>query len=136
MRIDGQIGAEDVKKLFLERENRAVVVASFENGRAKLAAACLIVSDHLDEHFAAARQFMRDSLASDLMVDGLTGLLCLEALQFETDAVLGQQCVHDFVLAATEGLNPPGAAFVLLNKIKRGVWPQDLKDWEDLTDGK
>ncbi len=53
MRIDGQSGGEDVRKLFLKRDNRAVVVAAFENDGAKLAAACVIVSDHLRERMAA-----------------------------------------------------------------------------------
>ncbi len=135
MRIDGQSIDEDVKKLFLERENRPVVVASFENDRAKLAAACLIVSEHIDEHFAAARQHMRDSLRSDIKIDGLTGLLCLEALRFEPEEMLKQWHVHDFVLAVTQGLNPPGAAYVSLNKIQNGDWPRNLDEWTDLVDG-
>ena len=83
----------------------------------KTFAACLIVSDGLDECRREARDYLLQQIEADVAVDPLTGLLCLEALQIFSKETWARPKVRKFIKHCTELRNASDLAFSLLEKL-------------------
>jgi hypothetical protein len=85
----------------------------------KTFAACLIVSDGIQELRVMAREYLVARLGADVSVDALTGLLCLEALQFVPDICLAQPAVCEFIKQCAGLRDSSDLALMLLERLRR-----------------
>lgn len=96
--LRGESGATTgVAGVHLKAAKREILNAFAGPEPGKTFAACLIISDGILPQRREAREHLLGRVAADVAVDGLTGLMCLETLQFIPNESLVRPAIRRFL---------------------------------------
>lgn len=105
--------------LFNNRQNELAICKAFKKSSTQLAAACLIISEHIDKYRNEAKHVFAEYLSGDQTIDPITAVLCLESLQFIKVSATDKQKVIDFLISFQTWSDPPELANILLEQLRQ-----------------